>query len=506
MTAKGVLFDLVAVQSPSYRGRGIARYSFELARVMANRYPELVTAMVVHPELEDAPELGELDRWVTTSPDWDAAGVLHLSSVMEPEVAVGTFWPAQATRYRLLTAVTLYDVIPDLFPGWYLQDPGLRRRWRCCRELVRAADLVFTISHSTGEDAVALLGIPEARVRVIGTGTPPVFRPPTSRQDALQVALEGVDGLEPGFILYNGAFDPRKNVDRLVQGYAALPAEVVRAHQLVIACAAPPLTRNHYLVMARELGVDGRVLITGFVPEEVLVALDQTADLCVFPSLYEGYGMPVTEALACGTPAIAGDNSSLREVLPREARFRPEDPWAIAEAIVRALCDQDHRARLLEMTRRRPPSWDEVADRAAPAFEDLLRQASAHPRAWRRRPHVGLVGVPDHVVAALVGATSHDVHPWPPATPWAFARNAAWQGGYDAVVVMPTALAPAEVELEEALAGIAAAAHGHCLVLTSPETPKRVADAVAQLGLATADAADEGVTGTILDMARRSGR
>ena len=505
MTAKGVIFDLVAVQSPSYRGRGIARYSFELARVMARRYPELVTAMVVHPELEEAPELAELDRWVTTSPDWDAAGVLHLSSVMEPEVPVRTFWPAQATRHRLLTAVTLYDVIPDLFPGWYLQDPGLRRRWRCCREVVRAADLVFTISESTAEDAVALLGIPENRVSVIGTGTPPVFRPPSSRHEALQVALQGVEGLEPGFILYNGAFDPRKNIDRLVQGYAALPAEVVGAHQLVIACAAPALTRNHYLVMARDLGVDGRVLITGFVPEEVLVALDQTADLCVFPSLYEGYGMPVIEALACGTPAIAGDNSSLRELLPREARFRPEDPLAIAEAITRALCDEGHRARLLEIAGRRPPSWDEVADRAAPAFEDLLRQASSHPRAWRRRPHLGLVGVPDNVVGALGGAATYDAHPWPPAAPWAFARNAAWQGGYDTVVVMPTAADPAEAELEETLAAIAAAAHGRCLVLTSSETPQHVTGAAVQLGLVTADATDEGVTGTILDMARRSG-
>ena len=81
----------------------------------------------------------------------------------------------------------------------------------------------------------------------------------------------------------------------------------------MIVCEAPPLTRNHYLVMARELGVSGRVLIPGFVPEEVLVALHQTTDLAVYPSLYEGYGLPVTESMACGAPNIVGDNSSLRE-------------------------------------------------------------------------------------------------------------------------------------------------------------------------------------------------
>ena len=119
-------------------------------------------------------------------------------------------------------------------------------------------------------------------------------------------------------------FNPRKNVDGLMKGYASLPPELVARHQLVIVCEAPPLTRNHYLVMAKELGVGGHVLIPGFVPEEVLVALFQSAELAVYPSLYEGYGLPVIDSLACGAPTIAGDNSSLRESSPaRRASSQP---------------------------------------------------------------------------------------------------------------------------------------------------------------------------------------
>ena len=71
------------------------------------------------------------------------------------------------------------------------------------------------------------------------------------------------------------------------------------------------------------------VTIPGFVPQAVLVSLHQTTELAVYPSLYEGYGLPVMESMACGAPNIVGDNSSLREILPREARFAPEDPSAI---------------------------------------------------------------------------------------------------------------------------------------------------------------------------------
>jgi glycosyltransferase involved in cell wall biosynthesis len=251
----GVIFDLVAAQSPSYKGRGIARYSIELTRAIVKRHPEIVSSIVVHPELDPPEGTDDLADWLTTKPDWAAASVVHLSSAFEPEVPVRVYWPREATTHRLLMSVTLYDLIPDVFPGWYLEDPGLRRRWRCCREVVRTADAVLTLSESAKADAIGLLGVPEKRISVVGSGTAPTFRPPESRESAFKRARKGVRGLEKGFIVYNGAFNPRKGVDNLIEGYASLPSDLVRRHQLVIVCEAPPLTRNHYLVMAKQLGV-----------------------------------------------------------------------------------------------------------------------------------------------------------------------------------------------------------------------------------------------------------
>ncbi len=468
MTRRGVIFDLVAAQSPSYRGRGIARYSTELVRAMVQYHPELVSSIVVHPELGPIDGTDDLAEWLTTSPDWAEGSVLHMGSVIEPEVPVRVYWPREASAHRLYTAVTLYDLIPELFPGWYLQDPGLRRRWRCCLEVVRQADAVLTLSASTKQDTIGLLGVPEERVAVVGGGTSPVFRRPESRKEAFKVARKGVKGLKEGFLVYNGAFNPRKNVDGLVRGYASLPAELVKRHQLVIVCEAPPLTRNHYLVMAKELGVEGRVLIPGFVPEEVLVALFQSTELAVYPSLYEGYGLPVIDSLACGAPTIAGDNSSLREILPREARFEPTDPGAIGAAIVRALTDKPYRERLTALTNMEPPSWASVADKAAVVFEELLRRSLRYRPAWRTRPQLALVGVPAKLAAALEPLASLDQFcgvsevpgeepvlepsqcPEDAGQPISYAALSSldrWRGGYDAVVTwvpgQPSALGTA---------------------------------------------------------------
>lgn len=478
------MFDLVAAQSPSYRGRGIARYSTDFVRAMAEHRPDLLAGVVLHPELPMPEDLGDLSEWVTTAPDWEDASVLHLSSAFEPEVPVRTFWPREAAAHGLLTAVTLYDLIPELFPGWYLEDPGLRRRWRCCREVVRLADRVFTLSESARRDAIGVLGLPPTRVTVVGSAPAAVFRRAGSAKDAFKTALACVEDLEEGFVVYNGAFNPRKNVDGLVRAYASLPRQLVERHQLVIVGDAPPLTRNHYLVMAKELGIDGRLLIPGFVPEEVLVSLYQCAALSVYPSLYEGLGLPLIESMACGAPTIGGDNSSLVEILPRDARFEAEDPGAIAEAMTRGLTDEAFRGRLAALAARQPPTWGEVADRGAVVFDEMLAQAPRRPPRWRKRAQLAVVGLPQDVVRALGHLASCDSFAAPEgeeagdrepgygqasdrnagdrepgsgepgsgegALPWrALGELDPWRGGYDGVVLWTEALATTGVKAVE---------------------------------------------------------
>ena len=121
-------------------------------------------------------------------------------------------------------SVTLYDLIPDVFPGWYLEDPGLRRRWRCCREVVRTADAVLTLSESAKADAIGLArasrrnGSPSS-----GAGRRPRSAGPSLDNARSSGTKRASAGLEKGFIVYNGAFNPRKGVDNLHRGLC-LPA------------------------------------------------------------------------------------------------------------------------------------------------------------------------------------------------------------------------------------------------------------------------------------------
>lgn len=471
MTRRGVIFDLVAAQSPSYRGRGIARYSTDLVLAMTRYHPELVHSVVLHPQLGEVEGLDELGPWLTTEPDWPSASVLHLSSVIEPEVPVRVYWPRAASAHRLPVAVTLYDLIPDIFPEWYLEDPGLRRRWRCCREVARTADAVLTLSGSARHDTINMLGVPDQRVHVIGSGCSDIFRRSLSPELSWKIAARAVKGLRQHFIIYNGAFNPRKNVDRLIEAYAALPGHLIKKHQLVIVCHAHPLERNHYLVLAEKMGLKGRILIAGYVSDESLVSLYQSAELNVFPSLYEGYGLPVVEAMACGAPTIAGANSSLVEILPPYALFDATDSAAISESMVRALTDPVLRQRLRALAEQDPPSWEEVADRAASVFGHMLEQAERRRPAWRTRPVLAVVGAPEEF-AGIIGRQATverfaypesedrpparrrrpedkrpagrgrtqrpDARPAPDggALPYAALRRLdPWRGGYDAVVV-----------------------------------------------------------------------
>jgi glycosyltransferase involved in cell wall biosynthesis len=192
-------------------------------------------------------------------------------------------------------------------------------------------------------------------------------------------------------------------MEGLIRAFAGLPDDVRRRHQLVLVCRLQPLERNHFEVLGRSVGLArGELLLTGLVSDEALVHLYRSAALVVYPSRYEGYGLPVAEAMACGAPVVASGNSSLRELVDPEATFDPDDLVGMAAAIERGLVDRSFRDRLLRWSARPRSTWSEVAERAATVYRDLSTEPGGdrprRPAAWPCRPRVALVT------------------PWPPAT------------------------------------------------------------------------------------------
>jgi len=395
-----VVFDLLAVQNRDHGERGIARYTLQLALEVERQAPGLVDRYLLRADL---PVPGLLEPILTTGRvrtfdgdrrdlDLRAGGVFLSGSLFELEQRTETVLPRLFRDPAWHRMAVLYDLIPSHYPERYLTRYEIRNEYHARIDALRAMHHVLAISETTREDANSLLGIPPERISVIGAGADDRFRHHPGGRAAAQadvVARPPAEGIRPGYVMFPSGLDHRKNIDGMLAAYARLPADLRARHQLVLVFKVTDQQRAELRDQAWRLGILDDVCITGFVSDEDLVRLYQGAELVVFPSLYEGFGLPVLEAMRCGAPVICSDASSLREVqLDPAARFDPEDVGSIAAVMQRVLEDEAERTRIAELD---PPvfSW-------ALAAEETIRQIEAGARATRtrvrpRRPRVALV-------------------------------------------------------------------------------------------------------------------
>lgn len=376
-----MLYDLQGAQSIDHRDRGVARYVTELALAYERSgAASPVEHYLLNPDLplpggiEALVASGKL-RFVDEPGIYRPGCVLHLASPVELSMPIDRLVPPAAREAGVRVVATVFDLIPLWMPATYLEDPGLRRRYLARMELLRGADLLVAISDFVAADVIERLEVAPARVRSVPLVASPAFRPAPTH------VRPRIPGLQERFVLYTGGSDGRKNLEGLLEAWSRLPERVRRRWQLVVAGSLPPLRKNHLEVMADRLGFGNGFLATGFVSDGDLVALNQSADLFVFPSLAEGFGLPVVEAMACGTPTIAADNTGMIELLPEEARFDAASAGTMAAAIERGLTDEAFRARLRSWAAGRPRrTWDDVAAETRVIFcEGLPALATGGP-------------------------------------------------------------------------------------------------------------------------------
>jgi glycosyltransferase involved in cell wall biosynthesis len=246
---------------------------------------------------------------------------------------------------RALNAVTIYDLTALLFPKFHTSDTIAlqRRKMRFAQE---SADVVIAISEATKRDVVAHLGIPEERVSVVQGGVDPFFRPLDNR-DAMARDLASLDLRPDGYVLHVGTLEPRKNLVRLIEAYGQVRRMLGPAAPKLALVGARGWQYQDVFARVEALGLGDAVRFLGQVPADALLALYNGAALLVYPSLYEGFGLPPLEAMACGTPVVASDTSSLPQVVGDAGLLvDPYDVGAIAETIVGLLEDDGLRDEL----------------------------------------------------------------------------------------------------------------------------------------------------------------
>lgn len=272
----------------------------------------------------------------------------------------------------VIQAVTVYDLIPYINPDPYLRAHETRDWYYRKLLSLKRADLLLAISSSSRDEAIEYMHVPAERVVNISSAISPVFAP-VDLDETHRKALRKRYHLNGRYVMYTGGIDHRKNIEGLIEAFALLSADLRRDRQLAIVCSISVQQREALLEVAKDFGLeDGQVVMTGYVPEEDLIALYNSCEMFVFPSLHEGFGLPVLEAMSCGVPTIGSDSSSIPEVIGwDEALFDPKDPLAIAEKIARVLTDRDFAERLTAhgLEQSRLFSWDESARRALRAIE-----------------------------------------------------------------------------------------------------------------------------------------
>jgi glycosyltransferase involved in cell wall biosynthesis len=285
------------------------------------------------------------------------------------------------------TALTHYDLIPLVMSDIYMPGESAFKDYYMEKlGNVRRADLLLAISEYTRTEAVTWLQRSEESVVNISSAVNEDFVESAGGPHDVQSTLQKY-GVPPGFLLYApGGFDPRKNLNHLLEAYSRLAADVRARHKLVIASKLPDGLREGLIWKAGTFGVSHEDLVmTDYVPDSDLVNLYRACRAYVFPSLHEGFGLPVLEAMSCGAVVIASNCSSIPEAHGlEEALFDPTSPESIAEKMLAALTDDGFRHRLQAHAARQPGkfSWARSARIAAEAMERLNIQLLAS--GWRR--------------------------------------------------------------------------------------------------------------------------
>jgi glycosyltransferase involved in cell wall biosynthesis len=213
---------------------------------------------------------------------------------------------------------------------------------------LKKADALLAISEHSRKEAINLFKFSPDHITNISAAIDPMFRQIHYRAEESKAILSKYDIGKP-FVLYvPGGFDPRKNFSNLMDAYAKLPASIRETHQLVIGSNVQPMMREELTKKAASFGLShSELILTGYVPDDELIALYNLCELHVFPSLYEGFGLPALEAMACGAPSIGSNSSSLPEVIGRpDALFDPLSVDSIHRKLFTALTEPDFRGSL----------------------------------------------------------------------------------------------------------------------------------------------------------------
>jgi len=356
---------------------GIGRYVFNLINALAPQVEGELLALVdvnatnTRFDLSQWQQYPNLELITTDIPIFHWRSQTRLPGLiqrLQPDVVHFTY-NVRPLRVNTPSLLTLYDLIPRHYPQYF----PLLTRWKIegiQRAALRASTGFVSISHHTAQDFSKLYGIPKQRITITPLAADPRFRPHSQSELA---SFRRERGLPEQYYLYLGSNKPHKNLPRLIQAWKQVKAAIKDA-KLIIAGhwdERYPQARE----LANKLGIADDVLFWGPVASDDLPLLYAAAQAFIFPSLYEGFGLPVLEAMASGIPVACSHAPGLTEVAGKAAvSFAPASVNDITRAITLLGTDSRARAHYARLGKQRAGefSWDNTASLTIRAYRNLL--------------------------------------------------------------------------------------------------------------------------------------
>lgn len=410
--------DMIGTQTPGSRNRGIGRYSNSLAKAIIEQARDHRITLIYHEGLPIDPVPGAVSKYVVSRRD----SVRHSENVeaflrenplkldaylltSPMETGSGFAPPTKPLRGMVMSCVC-YDIIPALFPDRYFANKSdYQSEYFHFLQRMLQYDRLLCISEATRSDLISYYHYPETRAVNIGTSCDEQLFTPGETPKYLLNRL----GIHGPYLLSVTGMDSRKNYLGIVRAFSSLPTTLRNKYQLVLTCKMTPDEENRLRVFAESLGVSDKLVLTNFVTDYELRDLYRGCTLFIFPSTYEGFGLPLLEAMSCGAPVMGGNNSAQVELVRDVGVLvNAGDDNDIAEKLRDVLLDSTElqamrRRSLAQATNYR---WSMTADRALNAIESAHQQL-AQRKLYAYKPAIAIVtplppqqsGIADYVLS-----------------------------------------------------------------------------------------------------------
>ncbi|WP_410506235.1 glycosyltransferase family 4 protein [Haloimpatiens sp. FM7315] len=360
-----------------YEGTGIGTYTYELINNLNKVDSKTIYNLYAHKNecnfpnkninfnIKEVKKNNKLNFWEETNIP-NNIFMDNLSLYHVPQNGIGL-----PTNKNCPYIITLHDVIPFKMPET-VSDTYLKIFNQNINQIISLCDGIITVSNYSKEDIIKTLNYPKDKIYVTYLASESIYKPLNKKK--CKSFIKNYYGIEEDFILYIGGFSPRKNISGLIDAFSKIAKK--RKIKLIIG-GRKGKSYELYKNQVERLNMENKILFPGFLPAKHMPFFYNAAKIFVYPSLYEGFGLPPIEAMACGSPVIASNRTSIPEILGNSAYLiNPEDTDMIKAAIIKVLDDDNFKNTLIKngFIKSNSLNWKKTAMDTIAAYKNTIKK------------------------------------------------------------------------------------------------------------------------------------